>query len=75
VVRTQVRLTEQQAYRLRRVAAERGVSIAQGIREAIERHVYPEASLARRQRALAAIGGFRSGLHDVSEAHDRHLAE
>jgi len=30
---------------------------------------------ARRKRAVEAIGGFRSGYHDVSAEHDQHLAD
>jgi 16S rRNA U516 pseudouridylate synthase RsuA-like enzyme len=36
VIRTQVQLTEEQARQLRRLAAERGVSVAQLIRESVE---------------------------------------
>lgn len=75
MVRTQVRLTETQARALRRAAAERGVSVAELIREAVDRHVVAGGSEAQRRRAIAAIGGFRSGRGDVSADHDTHLAE
>ena len=76
MVRTQVRLTDEQARGLRRLAADRGVSVAKVIREAVERYLAEEATSGeRRQRAVAAIGGFHSGLHDVGEAHDRHLTD
>jgi predicted DNA-binding protein len=75
MIRTQVQLTDEQARGLKRVAAERGVSIALVIREAVERHLVEVTPADRRQRAAAAIGGFHSGLHDVSEAHDDHLID
>jgi predicted DNA-binding protein len=75
MVRTQVQLTEEQARRLRRVAADRGVSMAAVIREAIDRGLEIDADASRRARAISAIGGFRSGQSDIAEDHDRYLAE
>ncbi|MGI9110618.1 MAG: CopG family transcriptional regulator [Gaiellaceae bacterium] len=77
MVRTQISLTEEQAQRLKRVARERGVSMAAVIREAVDAAV-PETDPDREAkwaRALAAVGSFSSGLGDVSENHDEHLAE
>ena len=74
MVRTQIQLTEEQSILLKRVATERGVSMAQIIREAIDRHLGVPDRLTRRQRAVEAIGGFRSGRSDVSAEHDRYLA-
>jgi len=72
-VRTQVQLTEQQAIRLRRTAAERGVSMAALIREAVDSVVADEDRDARWERAVAAIGCGSSGLTDVGSEHDRYL--
>ncbi len=46
------------------------------IRDAVDR-VYPEAGRTdeRWQKALASVGGFRSGVSDVSAEHDRELGE
>ena len=74
MVRTQIQLTEEQARRLKATAAERGSSIAEVIREALDSHL-AQAPIGARQRAIAAIGGFRSGQHDVSVRHDDHLGE
>jgi hypothetical protein len=75
VIRTQISLTAGQMEALRRVAAERGVSIAAVIREAVDEVIdggdWPE----RRRRALAAAGRFSSGRSDVSVGHDEYLAE
>jgi predicted DNA-binding protein len=75
MIRTQIQLTEEQARRVKRLATERGVSIAAFIREALDRGLEIEAAGIRRERAVGAIGGFRSGRRDVSEKHDDHLAE
>jgi len=77
MLRTQISLTQAQARRLRRAAADRGVSMATLIREAVEAYV-PDDELVREERvtrALAAAGRFDSGWTDVSERHDEHLAE
>ncbi len=46
------------------------------IRDAVDR-VYgePGSNDAAWDRALASVGGFRSGHSEVSEAHDAHLAD
>lgn len=75
MVRTQVQLTEEQAARLRRTAAERGVSMAALIREAVEKLSPVGSEDARWDRALAAVGSGASGSSDVSADHDRHLAQ
>jgi len=75
MIRTQVQLTEEQARALKREAAQRGVSIAEIIRQALDQHLSQTPSDARRQRAMRSIGGYRSGRRDVSDDHDAHLAE
>jgi hypothetical protein len=75
MIRKQIQLTEEQAESLRRLASERGLSMAAVIREALDRAIGVDEVARRRERAIAAIGGFRSGLHDVSERHDDYLAE
>ena len=75
MIRTQIQLTEEQARELKRIAAERGISISALIREAIEQTVAVDPGPARRQRALAVVGRFASGRTDVSVEHDRYLSE
>ncbi|MBM4431480.1 MAG: ribbon-helix-helix protein, CopG family [Chloroflexi bacterium] len=78
MIRTQIQLTEEQARRLRALAVERGVSLAELIRQgvdAITASAQGADAETRRQRALAVAGRFRSGHADVSAEHDRHLAE
>jgi hypothetical protein len=70
-----VQLTAEQARALKRAAADRGVSIAEVIRQALDQHLGRQSSELRRQRAIRSVGGFRSGLGDVSVEHDDHLGE
>lgn len=74
--RTQISLTPGQARELRRLARKRGTSMAALIRDAVDRTYGASGEPAARwDRALASVGGFRSGRSDVSEHHDDLLAE
>ncbi len=79
MIRTQIQLTEEQAGKAKRLATDRGVSMAEVIRDAIERLPDRDDRAERYARALAAIkrGGFRDreGKTDVSVEHDRYLAD
>jgi hypothetical protein len=78
MVRTQVQLTQRQAGALREIAARRGVSIAELIRQGTERFLNEDAHIdaeERKRRALGVAGRFRSGVRDLGKAHDRHLSE
>lgn len=75
MVRTQIQLTDEQAARLRRIAAERGVSMAAVIREAVESVGLGGSDDVRWERAMSAVGCGSSGRGDVAAEHDRHLAE
>lgn len=76
MVRTQIQLTDAQASALKRRAAERGVSMAALIRDAIDRVLADDGDFERRKaRALAAVGAHRDrdGANDVSVEHDHFL--
>jgi hypothetical protein len=77
--RTQISLEPEQAERLRRLAKERGVSMAHLVREAVDRTyggpLAPPTRAELWERALSAIGCGHSGLGDVSERHDDYLDE
>ena len=77
MVRTQIQLTEEQAAKLKRIAAKRGVSMAEVIREAVETIPDRDDRAERWARALAVagIGHDRDGATDVSVRHDDYLAE
>lgn len=70
-----VRFSKQQWRNLEEAASRLGVPVERVICDAIDRHL--AALLARRtqrEQVIRAIGGFRSGMHDVSENHDAYLA-
>jgi hypothetical protein len=78
MIRTQIQLSEEQAQLLKELAASRGQSVAQLIRESVAAYVGAPVTLddaTRRQRALEVVGGFRSGHADTSSRHDEVLAE
>jgi len=79
VIRTQIQLTEEQARRLRRVAREQGVSVAEIVRRCVESALTETggARSARYARAAKLIGTFRDpeGAKDLATSHDRHLNE
>jgi len=74
MIRTQVQFTEEQAQRLRRVAAERGISMAALVRELVDEAIRDPRS-ACIARASAAVGRFGSGVTTVSSDHDAELEE
>lgn len=77
MIRTQISLTEDQMRRLRREAKRRGVPIAEVVRDAVDRVVPhdPGSRQAKLERALAALGRFRSGTGDVADRHDEIAGE
>jgi Arc/MetJ-type ribon-helix-helix transcriptional regulator len=79
MIRTQIQLTEEQAAKLKRLAAERDVSMAELIREAVDRLPDRNDRSERLVRALAAVraGHFhdREGKTDVAVRHDEYLAD
>jgi len=78
MIRTQIQLTEEQAERLKKMAAKRHLSVANLIRQAVNTLIKSNTAIEdaeRRKRAIAASGRFRSGLTDLSTAHDKYLSE
>jgi hypothetical protein len=76
MIRTQIQFTEPQLRALRELAARRGASISELVREAVNTLTAAEALPSRderRRRAIAAAGRFRSGRNDVSSRHDDYL--
>ncbi len=76
--RTQIQLTKEQLEGLKRLAAMRGVSMAELIRNSVD-HLLQSPPVgdpeALKTRALSAVGRFRSGVGDLAAEHDRHFAE
>lgn len=78
MIRTQIQLTEDQAARLKQLASQKGVSMAELIRQSLsltmETGGMPGPAELRR-RATEAAGRFRSRRGRTSVEHDRILAE
>ena len=78
MVRTQIQLTEEQAARLKRAAARRGVSMAELIRQGLDALLAQGGPPPRDEiyrRARQAAGKHRSGKTDISARHDEYLTE
>ena len=78
MVRTQIQLTEEQAARMKSVAAKKGISKAEFIRQAVDALLAKWADKSDRElrsRALQAAGRFHSGQRDVAGNHDGYLSE
>ena len=76
MVHTQIQLTEEQSKALRKIAAQRNLSMAELIRQIIDFYLRSCGTISqkeRRQRAIEAAGRFHSGLTDLSEKHDEYL--
>lgn len=78
MVRTQIQLPSSQAERLRQLAARRGVSMAECVRDSLAQYLVTadaEAEKTSIDEALAVCGKHRSGLRDLAARHDDYLAE
>ncbi len=78
MVRTQIQLTAEQAAVLKQLAATRGISMAELIRQSVDRFVKSEGTPSREElvkRAKAAVGKFKTRSGAVSSNHDRYLAD
>ena len=77
MLRTQIQIEAHQVKWLRERAKERGVSVSQLIREGVEfyRKYDDRLPADQKNKALAAVGRFASGVSDISEKHDDYLAK
>ena len=78
MMRTQILLTPSQATALRQAAATEGRSMADLVRDAVDAWLRQRGTVSRddiKQRSIAALGRYRSGVDDLGSAHDRHLDE
>jgi hypothetical protein len=76
MVRTQIQLTEDQAKKLKELAATSNRSVAALIRGAVDRFLISGASQDRAvmyRQALSLAGKYRSEFKDISVEHDRYL--
>lgn len=70
--RTQVYLEPEQHQSLKREARERGISLAELFRQIVGHYLRRERP---KEEFLRIVGLGKSGRSDVSEDHDRYLAE
>ena len=78
MIRTQVQFTEEQIKALRQLSASTGKSIADLVRQGVDRLISVQVALnseERIERAKGVVGKFQSGKKDVSTEHDRFLSE
>jgi len=78
MVRTQIQLTDEQYASLKRMAQAERVPMAELVRRGVDRILKSSVVISeedRRQRALEIAGRFHSGKKDISEKHDKYLAE
>lgn len=78
MIRTHIRLTEEQARKLKALAASQNTTVAELIRQSVDALLtqVPKPDLAEnRRRAIAASGRFHSGKNDLAIHHDDYLEE
>lgn len=78
MIRTQIQMREDQVSKLKRLSSREHKSIAELIRQAVDRLIITKAGIdteERQKRAIEASGRFRSKLSDLSENHDKYLYE
>jgi hypothetical protein len=77
MVRTQVQLTEEQVKALRRISSSTGQSVADLVRQGVDRFLATQSIASRQERierAMRVAGKFSSGKPDGSTRHDDYLA-
>ena len=79
MVRMQIQFTEAEVEALRSEASQRNMSVSAVVREAVDERLSRSRLQPSRdelaQRALAAVGRFRSGTGDVAAKHDDYFAD
>ena len=78
MIRKQIQLTDEQFEKLRRMAARKGVAVAQIVRSSIDNTLALEEAPNQaelRARARSTFGRFRDRADDVSQNHDSYLAD
>lgn len=72
LMRTQIYLEPEQHRLLKKEAAAKGISLAELLRQMAWEHLRSEPS---RQDFLSVVALGKSGKNDISEHHDRYIAE
>jgi hypothetical protein len=78
MVRTQIQLSEDQSRLIKSQAAKKGISMAEMIRQCVERQLTNRVETSEKElrlRAMKAAGRFHSGRRDGARDHDALLSE
>ena len=78
MVRTQIQLTEIQARELKRIAALKGLSMAELIRQSVDQFIQTSSEPTRQEKIVKLkeiAGKYHTGTSDLAENHDDHLDE
>lgn len=78
VIRTQIQLTEEQAHELKRMAAMRGLSMAELIRQSVDQFIQTSAQPTHQEKVLRLMevaGKYAASITDLAENHDDYLDE
>ncbi len=75
MIRTQIQLTENQYARLKELSTRTHKSLAELIRDAVERLLMTEqpSRAALYRQAQAVVGKYMAGAEDISVKHDQYL--
>lgn len=71
--RVQIQFSAEQLQALQSEASASNRALAAIVREAVDAWISGRQRRQRLARALEEVGGFRSGLGDLAENHDRYL--
>lgn len=77
MIRTQIQLTKEQTKLLKQIAAQENKSVAELIRQSVDQMLQKQGQPNQKQLRQKAIqsAGKLSGPSDLSENHDKYLAE
>jgi hypothetical protein len=76
MVRTQIQLTEEQAGALKAMAIDRGVSMAELIRQSVDQFLQAKSKPGREEmvkKLRETVGKYQTGSADMAERHDDYL--
>lgn len=77
MIRTQIQLSEEQYARLRALAHQQRISLAELVRRGVDKllEAGPAADRHLRQRAMQLAGSFHASETDVAARHDTYLTD